>query len=344
VNGLRRIATWGLLGAVCTACTTDQKLILPSPAPAASQPAPTAVAEPLPTLPSDPDTSANKKAAQVPLLQSVYFVVATRRGQGARNEGSNRGVAFAYKSEGADCLLITASHVVQDAQDVNVYQLTPELSTGTGYEARVKWIDAGRDVAALQIPESAACAPLPRSSDSIPLGHRVTAVLHTPMARGMITSGIVGAHWQTEVGPTIVSDMRVYPGHSGSPLLDPLGRVIGMVLSRALSSEMSATFALPTSAIEAAFEVHNSAPATSQLPMTTAPVLLGCNSCRVITPGAGSEIDRPLGARYELGDNKPALASRLRTDARATTRIRARDGAKGLEPKSTTDDPKRPAQ
>lgn len=344
MNGMRRLAAWGLLGAVCTACTTGQPPLLPTPSSTASQPAPTTVTAQLPIPSSDLTPSANKQTVQASPLQSVYFVVSTRTSKGSRNEGSNRGIAFAYKIEEADCLLVTASHVVQDAQDVNVHQLTPDLSTGTGYEARVKWIDVGRDVAALQIPESTACVPLPRSTEPVPLGHRVTAVLHAPMARGMITSGIVGAHWQTEVGPTIVSDMRVYPGHSGSPLLDPLGRVIGMVLSRTLSSEVSATFALPTRAIDAAFEVHNSAAAISQLPTTTPPALLDCNSCRKTTPGAGSEIDRPLGARYEIGDSKPVLAPPLRTDAASTVRRQTRDDAKGLEPKSTADNPKRAAQ
>ena len=239
MKSLRRVATCALLGALCNAYAAD------------SQAQPQALVAP-PTTPLTAPVIANE-SPETPPLQSVYFVVANRMNEGGRVEGNSRGIAFTYERDGSDCVLVTAAHVVQGAGEINVHLLMPDLTSGTGYQARIKWIDATRDIAVLRIRNTVACSPVRRYREGVPLGRHVTAFLNTPSSRGMITSGIVGGHWLTEVGPTIVCDMKVYPGHSGSPLLDVQGRLIGMVLSRTQSSEMSAAFALPTSEIEAAF-------------------------------------------------------------------------------------------
>lgn len=212
-----------------------------------------------------PGTTEHSSVEALP-FQSVYFVVVTRTGKGGRTEGISRGVAFSYERDGVDCVLVTASHVVQGAGVINVHVLMPDLTSGTGYNATVKWIDPTRDIAALRIRSSADCRPAHRVSDVAPLGQRIAAFLNTPQSRGMLSSGVVGGHWLTDVGPTIVCDMRVFPGHSGSPLLDGKGRLIGMVLSRTQSQEMSAAFALPTSEIDAAFKAQGLSPAIEQTP------------------------------------------------------------------------------
>lgn len=265
MTSMRRITAYALVGALVSACAVGAGDV---PAGKTSQTQAVTPVAPQASLPARAVIATNHELPEALPLQSVYFVVATSQNASGRAEGYSRGVAFSYERDGSDCVLVTAAHVVQGAGEINVHVLMPDLTSGTGYSARIKWIDAAKDIAALRIRGSAACNPVRRYGEGIPIGRRITAFLNTPLARGMITGGMVGGYWMTEVGPTIICDMQVYPGHSGSPLLDVHGRLVGMVLSRTKSPEMSAAFALPTSAIEAAFAAGN-APASKPVPATT---------------------------------------------------------------------------
>jgi serine protease Do len=147
--------------------------------------------------------------------------------------------------------LITAQHVIQGASEVNVYQLNADLSAGSGYEARVKWSDDQKDIAALSIRSKGTCSALVREAGDVRLMQPVYAFLNAPQVHGMVLMGTVGSVWHTELGKTIVCDIRVFPGQSGSPLLDTDGKVLGMIVSRIQSNEAYGAYAVPIGVIEA---------------------------------------------------------------------------------------------
>ena len=182
---------------------------------------------------------------------STYLVVSSRTDGKGQVLGSTRGVAFAVQQDGAECMLVTANHVIHGAFEVNVYRLNGDMSAGNGYEARVRWKNEARDVAGLMIRNKLDCAPIRPAEEPTQLGQRIYAFLNAPLQRGMVTAGTLGAVWNTDLGPMIVCDMRVHPGQSGSPLLDGKGRLIGMIISRTQSPELSVAYAVPVSAIEA---------------------------------------------------------------------------------------------
>jgi S1-C subfamily serine protease len=188
---------------------------------------------------------------EAPSVRAVYFVFSTKADDKGQVLASTRGVAFSYHRDGRDCVLITARHVIQDASEISVYLWNEDLTSGVGYEARVKWVNESKDLAALVISNAKNCDPVRRNESSIPLGRRIFAFLNLPLMRGMITSGAVGAYWNTEMGPMIVCDMKVYPGQSGSPVFDAEGVLIGMISSRTQVLEMTGAFVLPANRIEA---------------------------------------------------------------------------------------------
>jgi S1-C subfamily serine protease len=204
-------------------------------------------------------------ALEVPAIRSVYFVVATRSDKEGQVLGNTRGIAFAYERDGLECVLITVWHVIQDASTINVHLWTEDLSAGPGYEARVKWVNESKDIAALTIKNKNTCNPVQRNEGSIPIGRQVFAFQNTSMSRGMITSGLIGGYWNTYLGQTIICDMQSHPGHSGSPLFDYHGLLIGMIVSRTHDVEISNTFALPANRIKSEIEARRpaSAPAGS---------------------------------------------------------------------------------
>lgn len=195
-------------------------------------------------------TSVDSVRSPVPTA-SAYLVVSSRTDNKGLVQGSTRGVAFAVERDGAECILVTADHVIHGATEVNVYRLNDDMSAGAGYEARVRWRNESRDVAALTIRNRSDCTPVKHAVEPPQLGHPIYAFLNAPLQRGMVTVGTLGAIWPTELGPMIVGDMRVHPGQSGSPLFDGKGRLLGMVVSRSQSGEVSVAFALPNTSIQA---------------------------------------------------------------------------------------------
>ncbi|MEI7464152.1 MAG: serine protease [Burkholderiales bacterium] len=197
---------------------------------------------------------------EVPGRRSIYFIVGSRSGdQKPRPGDAARGMAFAFERKGSACTLLTAAHVVKDSSEINASLWTDEQGFGTTFEARVAWIDEASDTAALTIRNTEDCNPVSRHDGPVPVGRRVFAFLHTPHARGMMTVGYIGGYWILNGSPAIVCDMQIQRGHSGSPLLDGLGRLIGMVVSKASTLDVNAGFAVPASRIESEHVARTSA-------------------------------------------------------------------------------------
>lgn len=151
----------------------------------------------------------------------------------------------------ADGLIITNAHVVRgDA----VPQIT--LPDGRSLPAQILAVDAERDLAALVV--DAYNLPTIEVGDSRKLrpGQWVTAVGHPWGVQGAITSGVVigaGAKLpeMSDLQPGrewIALSLHMRPGHSGGPLVDALGRLVGI---NTMITGPDVGFAIPIQVVKA---------------------------------------------------------------------------------------------
>ena len=144
--------------------------------------------------------------------------------------GSGSGFIF-----DADGYILTNNHVVAGASGVTV-----RLVDGREYPARVIGADPNSDVAVIKIePAEGEALPVAQlgSSDELRVGDWVLA-LGSPFSLDFsVTAGIVSAKGRTSVlmdagsmalESFIQTDAAINPGNSGGPLVDLLGRVVGI--------------------------------------------------------------------------------------------------------------------
>ena len=147
---------------------------------------------------------------------------------------TSNGSGFVFDSQG---YIITNNHVVAEADLVRV-----TFSGGTAHEAQILGSDVDSDLAVLLVanppPEA---TPLELGdSDLLEVGQRVIAIGNPYGLRGTMTAGIISGLGRALRGRVAVSgglysnpdiiqtDAAINPGNSGGPLLDSLGRVIGV--------------------------------------------------------------------------------------------------------------------
>lgn len=169
-------------------------------------------------------------------------------------EGSGSGVII----DAHEGLIITNFHVVGDAQKVAV-----TLASGKTYSVIRVGQDPDNEIALLQIvdpPSDLAEAPLGDSS-ALEVGQRVLAIGNPFGLNRTLTSGIVSSLGRTirsESGrlieEIIQTDAAINPGNSGGPLLDTLGRVVGLNTAILSQTGQSAGigFAIPSNQIRRA--------------------------------------------------------------------------------------------
>ncbi len=127
-----------------------------------------------------------------------------------------------------DGLIITNAHVVKTRSPQVVL---PDGSTQT---ARLLALDSARDVAALMIDASGLNAIELGHSKSLRTGQWVTALGHPWGVAGAATGGVViGVGTDLPEMPLtdrewIAVSLRLRPGHSGGPLVDAEGRLVGI--------------------------------------------------------------------------------------------------------------------
>jgi S1-C subfamily serine protease len=128
--------------------------------------------------------------------------------------------------------IVTNYHVVQGAQHVQV-----SFSNNEQLAARVVGRDPATDIAVLQVRvQSRALMPLELGdSNLVRVGDAVVAIGNPLGEDRSVTSGIVSARQRRIVAPNgapidnvIQTDAALNHGNSGGPLLDALGKVIGV--------------------------------------------------------------------------------------------------------------------
>ena len=145
-----------------------------------------------------------------------------------------------------DGVIVTAHHIVERDEEISI-----GLPDGSTTEAELIGRDPSVDVAVLKAKESSLAGVKRASSDSVSAGNLVLA-LGRPGKEPRATLGMVNAignAWRTPGGGAVdryvQTDVTMYPGFSGGPLVASNGQVIGMNTS-ALVRGTAATIPVAT--------------------------------------------------------------------------------------------------
>jgi serine protease Do len=152
----------------------------------------------------------------------------------------------------SDGLVVTNSHVVDDAEQIRV-----ALKDGREFKAKVVGADRESDVALLRVPDANDLPAITLADSSkLRIGDLVLAV-GNPFGLGQtVTMGIVSAVGRANMGITdyedfIQTDAAINPGNSGGALVDMDGHLVGIntaILSRS-GGYQGIGFAIPSNMV-----------------------------------------------------------------------------------------------
>lgn len=132
-----------------------------------------------------------------------------------------------------DGLIVTADHVIERDEEITV-----GLPDGREVGAMLVGRDPGTDLAVLRVDAQGLTAVTP-STQTARVGHLVLALGRPRDGAPLATLGVVaavGGSWRTwrggSVEGAIRSDVTLYPGFSGGPLVDSEGHLLGLNSSR----------------------------------------------------------------------------------------------------------------
>jgi len=188
-------------------------------------------------------------------LFSFFFGI---RPDAGPKERKVRGSGSGFCIDGANGIILTNAHVVQNADRVTV----TFAGKGPPIECEVLGIDEVIDLAALRVkerPKTSLPSMTLGSSEAVRTGDWAI-ILGSPLGlQNTCTLGIVssldrstgetGFDWMRH--PLLQTDAAVNQGNSGGPMLNELGEVIGIVSMRAMFGE-GIGFAIPTDSVGAA--------------------------------------------------------------------------------------------
>ena len=152
----------------------------------------------------------------------------------------------------ADGVIVTAHHVVQHDEKISV-----ALPDGETVPAALAGRDPSTDLAVLRAETKGLTTPTWAEASDLRVGHLVLA-LGRPGKSVRATLGIVsvlGESWRTPVGGRLdrylQTDVVMYPGFSGGPLVDVSGQVLGLNTSAMVRG---ASVTVPTSNVRQVVE------------------------------------------------------------------------------------------
>ena len=163
-----------------------------------------------------------------------------------RSQGQGSGVIM--DEEG---YILTNNHVVQGASGIHV-----SLNEGRTVPARIIGEDWPTDLALIKIETKGLLAAEWGNSDRLEVGALVWAVGSPFGLDQSITAGIVSAK-DRQAGPHqqfLQTDAAVNPGNSGGPLVDALGRVVGINTAIVGRSYQGISFAIPSMIAQEIYE------------------------------------------------------------------------------------------
>jgi len=139
-----------------------------------------------------------------------------------RDQASGSGVVI--RREG---VILTNAHVVGTAKEVEV-----QFSDGRKMQGQVAGVDPTVDIAVIKVPAKDLIVAQIADSDQIEVGQTAIAIGNPMGLQGTVTTGVVSAV-NRQRGPDdfvgfVQTDAAINPGNSGGPLLDSVGRVVGI--------------------------------------------------------------------------------------------------------------------
>jgi S1-C subfamily serine protease len=174
--------------------------------------------------------------------------------QGTTSSGEVQGSGFVYSFSNR-MVVITNNHVVADTSSLSV-----TFWNGHGYAATVIGTDAYADLAVVSVndaPASEFKAVEIVGSSTLRVGDQVIAIGNPYGLVGSLTTGVVSAVGRTitedtaggfAVANIIQTSAPINPGNSGGPLLNVLGKVVG-ITTAIVSESQGLGFAVPSNAI-----------------------------------------------------------------------------------------------
>jgi S1-C subfamily serine protease len=173
---------------------------------------------------------------------------------GTTSEGDVQGSGFVYNFSGT-MVIITNNHVVHGTSSLSV-----SFSNGNGYEAKVNGTDPYADLAVVKVDAPAdEFKPLDVvSSSTLKVGEPVIAIGNPYGLVGSLTTGVVSALGRTiteeeytggfSIANIIQTSTPINPGNSGGPLLNYLGKVVG-ITTAIIQDSQGLGFAIPSNTI-----------------------------------------------------------------------------------------------
>jgi len=131
---------------------------------------------------------------------------------------------------GADGLIVTCAHVLPGRGRASGAPAV-RLADGRLLRAAVLACDRRVDLAVVRVDAQDLPAASIGDSDRLRAGELVLAVGHPWGLIGAVVTGVVHAGSRPEArtdSPWIRADLRLAPGHSGGPMADARGRVVGV--------------------------------------------------------------------------------------------------------------------
>jgi S1-C subfamily serine protease len=179
-------------------------------------------------------------------LSEALAEIADRGGRGVVRVEARRRLPASGIVWSADGLVVTAHHIVR--RDDNIHVGLPD---GRTVSATLVGRDPSTDLALLRAEATDLTPAAWAAPDELRVGHIVLA-LGRPGRTVQATLGIVSAlgdEWRTPAGGKLdrylQTDVVMYPGFSGGPLVDAAGHVLGLNTS-ALLRGVSLTVPAPT--------------------------------------------------------------------------------------------------
>jgi S1-C subfamily serine protease len=174
--------------------------------------------------------------------------------QGTTSEGGVQGSGFVYETSGR-IVVVTNYHVVHDSSALSI-----TFSNGNGFSAAVLGTDPYVDLAVLSVDAPAIeFKPIEVvSSSTLRVGETVIAIGNPYGLVGSLTTGVVSALGRSiteedyaggySIANIIQTSTPINPGNSGGPLLNAIGKVVG-VTTAIVSESQGLGFAVPSNTI-----------------------------------------------------------------------------------------------
>jgi S1-C subfamily serine protease len=172
-------------------------------------------------------TGANIMAEVLQNLSTALADTVEAAGRGVVRVEARRRIPATGIVWSADGVIVTAHHVVERDENINV-----GLPDGKSVSAKLVGRDPSTDLAVLRADASGLTTVGQADYNSLRVGHIVLA-LGRPGDQVLSTLGIVsalgeGSRGGGQMDRFLQTDVTMYPGFSGGPLVDAAGQVIGL--------------------------------------------------------------------------------------------------------------------